>query len=534
MDRHDEHWKPRDVARLLSLVEAERRYAQEMVACLPVAVAVVAEDLTLSASNEVFRRVFGLTPERARQAPLDELLPLEGLADHARQILEAGGRYSITYRDVPVKAGPRTLRITMTGFRGWEQDAGPELLVVIEDMHDVWEKAWVESAAIRWSEKLEAEQRRQEARLHTEKMAALGRLGGRVAHDCNNLLMIVRGYGEELRSALPAESTQRTNVEEILAAANRLAGLSQRLVTLTPRPMQQPLPYDLNAAIQTQVEKLRSQPGSRVEMVTNLAPDLGRTATDPAAMDDVIAVLAARARDAMPDGGRLSIETAAVELIEGSDETIGGLAPGAYLTVRISDTGAPLDADTHGRLFEPFFAQEKLHRELDIAWAVVRNSGGDIRVSSEAGKGTTFTVYLPRMAAVEAPPAAETNLVPLETVLVVEDEGGIRSLMRRILQREGYQVLEAGDGEEALSVAGAHPETIHLLLTDVVMPRMNGRELAERLYPKRPGIKVLYVSGYTSDAVVRAATYPTGAGFLQKPFTLDALLGKVRQILTAA
>jgi signal transduction histidine kinase/CheY-like chemotaxis protein len=375
----------------------------------------------------------------------------------------------------------------------------------------------------------------------SEKMAGLGRLAGKITHDFNNLLMILSGYGEELLSNLPSDHPSREDAEEIVAAAQRLSAITNELLVFTRRPNLLPKVFDLNSLVGEMEGRLRQQLGDDIQLDLHLGPGVGQVNADSEAIANSILRLAEQARDAMPDGGRITISTAVTELTEGSPSDGESVAPGQYVTLTVSDTGPQLDEETRTRLFEPFFSSPRTSKALPGIYRVVKKSGGDIVVRSGAEAGADFTIYMPRHpepAEVAAPAVAVPTVVPvvpapkpMETVLVVEDEKGIRALMRKILRKQGYNVLEASRGEEALRISAEHKEPIDLLLTDVVMPQMSGRELADQLKKARPSMKVLFVSGYSDDDLVQYGPLPSGSAFLQKPFSLAALLEKTRNVL---
>ena len=386
---------------------------------------------------------------------------------------------------------------------------------------------------------ISAQKQQGEQAVQTEKMAALSRLASKVTHDCNNLLMIMSGYGEELLSDLPADSPSRNDVQEILAATERLSKITGELLTFTRRPMLLPKVISVNSVIEELDERLRRAAGDRVVLRMNLAPGLAQVNVDPEALANSVLRLTEHSRDAAPEGGRVTIETANVRQGEGSPRT--AIAPGDYVTVAISDSGPALDEETRTRLFEPFYTGPRAGRGLPGVYSVIKNSGGDVAVSSGPEGGAIFTIYLPwadapvtREERVSVPAPEVPAPKVMETVLVVEDEDGIRALMRKILQKQGYQVLEASRGDEAIQVADRYGAPIHLLLTDVVMPKMSGRELAERMAAARPHIKVLFVSGYTDEDMLQDGPLPSGAAFLQKPFSLAALLEKTRSVLNGS
>jgi CheY-like chemotaxis protein len=305
--------------------------------------------------------------------------------------------------------------------------------------------------------------------------------------------------------------------------------------------MLQPRVLDLNALLANLGKMLPRLIGEDIELQTVLAPDLRPTRADPGQIEQVILNLVVNARDAMPTGGRLTVETANVELDEEYARDHEDVQPGSYVMLAVTDTGCGMDRATLARVFEPFFTTKPVGQGtglgLATVYGIVKQTNGSVFAYSEVGIGTTFKVYLPCTS--DSRPGVETTPLPAalggrETVLLVEDEESVRALTRRVLQAKGYAVLEAANGPDALALVARHAGPLHLLVTDVVMPRMSGRELATRLEEVRPGVKVLYVSGYTDDAVVRHGVLEAGAMFLQKPFSPDALARKVRDVLTPA
>ena len=384
--------------------------------------------------------------------------------------------------------------------------------------------------------------RRMEEQLRqSQKMEAVGRLAGGVAHDFNNLLTAISGYSDLLLQRLPYYSTLRRDVEEIRKAGDRAAALTRQLLAFSRRQVLQPKVLDLNAVVKNMGQMLRRLIGEDIELSTDLSPSLSRVKADPGQIEQVIVNLAVNARDAMPGGGRITIATADADLSPVHAAAHSEVRPGPHVLLSVSDTGHGMSDETQAHLFEPFFTTKERGKGtglgLATVYGIVQQSGGHILVNSAADRGTTFLVYLPRVE-VHEDGARGTDRPPVpdpfpgtETVLLAEDEEVVRHLAREILSVNGYKVLEAGNGREALLVSEAHSGEIHLLLTDVVMPKMSGRELTDRIRPLRPGLRILYMSGYTDDAILRHGVLEDGIPFLQKPFTSDELARKVREVL---
>ena len=374
------------------------------------------------------------------------------------------------------------------------------------------------------------------------KMEAVGRLAGGVAHDFNNLLTVIKGHAELLLDSLDRRDPLRAEVEEVQKAAERAAALTRQLLAFSRQQVLAPQVLDLNTVVANVDRLLRRLLGEDIELHALLAPELGRVKADPGQLEQVILNLAVNARDAMPRGGKLRVETANVVLDETYARERVEVKPGAYVMLAVSDTGTGMDAETCSHIFEPFFTTKDPSKGtglgLSTVYGIVKQSDGHISVYSEPGMGSTFKIYLPQVeetaAAVPAQPSAAATDTGSETILLVEDEDGVRGLVRQVLKRKGYSVLEARDGGEALLTCEHYPQPIHLLLTDVVLAHMSGRELAERLAPMRQEMKVLYMSGYTDDAIVQHGVLTQEAAFLQKPFTTEALARKVREVLGAA
>jgi PAS domain S-box-containing protein len=375
----------------------------------------------------------------------------------------------------------------------------------------------------------------------SQKMEAVGRLAGGIAHDFNNLLMVISGYSEFLLDRLGPEPALRAPAQEIASAAGRATSLTRQLLAFSRKQMMAPKILDLNGIVTENLKMLTRMIGEDIDLVMVPASGLGAVRADAGQIEQVIMNLAVNARDAMPSGGKLTIETSNVSLDEEYARFHAPLRPGDYVMLTISDTGLGMDAETQSHIFEPFFTTKGLKGTglgLSTVYGIIKQSGGYIWVYSEPDKGTTFKIYLPRVAErVESLPqfvapadsvAAEPGT---ETILLVEDEANLRYLARQFLEKQGYRVIEAADGVVAVQIAVAHSGVIHLLLTDVIMPGMNGRELAQRMAEIRPNTKVLYMSGYTENVIGHNGTLDAGVRLLQKPFTLRDLKSKVREVL---
>ena len=379
----------------------------------------------------------------------------------------------------------------------------------------------------------------------SHKMEAIGRLAGGIAHDFNNLLMVISGYSEFLLDRLGPDLTLRSPAQEIAGAADRASSLTRQLLAFSRKQMLTPKVLDLNGVVSENLKMLNRIIGEDIELVMIPAAGLGAVRADAGQIEQVIMNLAVNARDAMPGGGRLTIETSNLTIDEEFARLHAPLLPGEYVVLSISDNGAGMDLETQSHIFEPFFTTKGLKGTglgLSTVYGIVKQSGGYIWVYSDAGKGTTFKVYLPRVAenfertaqvaALPEPPAAPAA-PGRETILLVEDENNLRYLARQFLEKQGYRVMEAPDGSVAMKMAAAHEGPIHLLLTDVIMPGMNGRELAQRLAEIRPDTKILYMSGYTENVIGRNGTLDAGIRLLQKPFTLRDLKNTVREVMNS-
>jgi PAS domain S-box-containing protein len=371
-----------------------------------------------------------------------------------------------------------------------------------------------------------------------QKMEAVGRLAGGVAHDFNNLLTVISGYGQLVLASLPPGDPNRELVREIAAAGDRAAGLTRQLLAFSRKQLVAPRVLDLKALLADLDSLVRRVIGEDVHLVTASDPDLWPVKADPGQVEQVVLNLVVNARDAMPTGGRLTIETRNVELDESYARGHAGAGSGPHVLLAVTDSGVGMDAATQARMFEPFFTtkgEKGTGLGLATVYGIVKQAGGHVSVYSEPSQGSTFKVYLPRapkgLPVSKSHPGLSAMPRGTETVLLVEDEEGVRALTRHVLNGCGYTVLEAADGRQAVRVAEQYGGQIDLLVTDVVMPDMGGRAVAERLLASRPGLKVLYLSGYTDDAVVRHGILEAQVQFVQKPFSPAALAQKVRDVL---
>jgi PAS domain S-box-containing protein len=487
--------------------------------------AILAVDLAWNVTrwNRAAERLFGWTAEEVLGGPLpfrpddqlDEVLARQSAEGQATDI---GGIEAQRRR----KDGSLVNVLLSTGVL---RDAGGQAIGYIIVVSDLTQH-----------KALEAQLRQ------AQKMEAVGQLAGGIAHDFNNLLTAVKVHAELLLEGLEPGSPQHTDVGEINKAATRAASLTRQLLAFSRKQLLKPQVLDLNATVDTIVPMIRRLIGEDIEVVTHLAPGVGPVTADPVQLEQVLVNLAVNARDAMPHGGVLVVETANVELDPTDpDRHRPSLGGDPYVMLTVTDSGCGMDAATLARVFDPFFTTKEPGKGtglgLSTAYGIVTQSGGYIRVSSVPGTGTTFTIYLPRTAAAVASPvsqAAPDVPVGSETVLIIEDEQAVRGLARRVLERQGYTVLEAQHGGDALRLVATYDGPIDLVLTDLVMPGVTGRALVEQLARGRPRFKVLFMSGYTDDEIMRRGLLEHGVEFLEKPFTVDALARTVREVLDGA
>ncbi len=632
MERTDfEQWKAKEVARLLALVETERRYYQEMVAMLPVAIVVLGPDRSVVSSNRAFRHLFGMKPEDLRRKTIEQVIPSQALVEKIRSV----HMHSDSQPYVFVDFDERQLRIAIVPVRNWDEEGEMETLLTVQDVtalsavqraapepvaapvldlpailwtadastfrflsvtgeaermlgfpashwlntpqffaerihpeERVSTMAFYEAATARggdasaefrsvspageaiWCREtirvkdgvmtgvltnISARKQLEQQLLTAERADALHSIAGRLAHDVNNPLMIITGYGEEMLQTLPPQSAARGDVQQILGASERISGIAGQLLGYTRRIANRPKPLNVAAVVAALEDKIAA--GERATVVVEAASEPVWAMADEAQLSEAILALASRDREEAKERSRITI-SCRVEVLA---EKLPGatLKPGVYTLLTIRDDGR--GAETGKNIFEGLLAKGT-GTDLARMYSTVREWGGDIGFSSEPFRGSTFLVYLPYaqpvMVAEPEPAPSPVEVVPepepekqIKTILLVEDEAGIRALVRKILARENYHVLDAGSAEEALNVVTASGNRIDLLVTDVILPGIGGRELAEGMREFLPGLKVLYVSGFTDDESVRAGAFPPGSKFLQKPFTLSALVGKVREAL---
>jgi PAS domain S-box-containing protein len=654
MERADfDQWKPKEVARLLALVETERRYYQEIVANLPVSLAIIGADLKVLSSNRHFRNKLGKKNDEVLGKEIAGLLEIEGVAGLAKQVVDSclpAPRLEANWREHPVSVHALPLR-------SWEEDSEAEALLLIEDrtlpavveaprtpreiksveLSDsvgamLWEadlssgklthvnreaenlfgypeaewldkdEVWTERVAPQDRERVkrfyssihdteaaeltvefqgrrtngstlfaresvriirdekgkpvrllgcttDISQRRESEDQHAtfEKSEGLYRLSAKLAHDLNNLLMIVAGYGEELKTALPVTHPLHNDMRQILEATERLYSVTTQLQTYTRRPVVTPKSTDVAQFIQGIRPQMEKAFGAKVELRIECAENLGKAKIDAGHVENALTALAQHAFLEMGGSG-LAVLRAVNAAVGESTGRSGSLEAGDYVRITLSHSGGVMSAEARERLLEPWLYGDEGVRDVKLslsnAYQIARHSGGDIRVDGEG-----FHFYLPMVSRAErdseravekaapaAPVATQVEVEPepqLETILVVEDESAIRALVRKILRRQGYQVLEASNGNEALGVLAEQKGRVDLLLTDVMMPGMNGVDLSHKAIEEWPEIRVLFVSGYTDENVLEGGKFPIGTAFLQKPFTLVGLLGKVREVLDA-
>ncbi len=483
----------------------------------------------LTKVNDKMCEIFGYTKEELERMTVNDIAHPEDMDKSPmfiqRTLRGETDRGTFEKRYLHKKGHVVTCQVSSSLVRN--ADGSP--LCFISHVHDITERKRAEE---------ESEVLREQFR-QSQKMEAIGRLAGGIAHDFNNLLTIIKGYSQLSLIELKEDSPLRKNIEHIHGATDRAANLVRQLLAFSRRQILEMKVLDLNAILTNLDNMLRRVIGEDIELITVLAEDLGRVKTDPGWIEQAIMNLVVNSRDAMASGGKLTIETGNADLDEAYTCSHVGVEPGRYVMLSVSDTGVGITPEVMERLFEPFFSTKEKDKGtglgLSTVYGIVKQSDGDIWVYSEPGKGATFKIYLPR---VDEPLEERREKVlgdellrGSETILLVEDEENVRKLALRVLERQGYKVLSARDGNDALLICEQHKGRIHLILTDVVMPGMSGHELAKRLKSLHPEIKVLYMSGYTDDTIVLHGVLVEGVNYIQKPFTVDALTKKIREVL---
>jgi two-component system, cell cycle sensor histidine kinase and response regulator CckA len=484
------------------------------------------ETLKVIAANEEAVRLYGYGAEEFCALTVAEILDQE---DESRKFYVGTGSPPPSEKTWRHRRKDGTVLFVETRTQDVEIDGWELRLVAV---HDVTARKRAEEALRRTEEQLR----------HAQKMEAVGRLAAGVAHDFNNLLSVVLGCANLVLEDLKPGDPIYAEVQEIKKAGERGGGLTRQLLAFSRKQLLQPRVIDLNQILVEIQPMLRRILGEDIELAVVPSRSLGKVHADPGQIEQILMNLIVNARDAMSEGGCVTIETANHELDASYGAEHVDVAPGRYVMFAVSDTGMGMDRAVQDRLFEPFFTTKEAGKGtglgLSTVFGIVKQSGGHIWVYSEVGKGTTFRIYLPlwegaEQATVPSAPSP-TTLHGAETVLLVEDEEQVRNVTRSILRRHGYNVLEAQNAGEALLICERYEAKIHLLVTDVVMPRMSGRELAMRLAPLRPEMKVLFVSGYTEMAIVHHGVIDAGVAFLQKPITPNALARKVRELIDSS
>jgi PAS domain S-box-containing protein len=504
----------------LALRESETRY-HALIEGVRDIVFALGPDGTVTSLNPAFESMTGWTADEWLGKPFEPLVHPEDLA-LLFEFVERAVRGE-TGRVSQLRLRTRKGDYRMGEFAATPQFRDGHLVGVLGIARDI-------------TDRLSLEQQLRQA----QKMEAVGRLAAGVAHDFNNILTAITGYAQLLLEDLDPAGQHREDVDEIRKAAERAAGLTRQLLAFSRQQVLQPTVLDLNTLVDETESMLGRLLGEDIQLATALAADLGAVKTDRSQIEQVILNLAVNARDAMPQGGKLTIETANIEMDDAYARDHFPAKPGAYVMLAVTDTGTGMSPETQTHMFEPFFTTKAKGQGtglgLATVYGIIKQSAGYIWVYTEPGHGTSFKIYLPRVMQLPERRAASAPSQPAamdgtETVLLAEDEAAVRAVARQALQRHGYTVLEAQSGEAALDLAQRHSGRIHLLLTDVIMPGMSGRALALRLVPMRPDVRIIYMSGYTDDAITRHGVLEPGVTYVQKPFTPDALVRKVREVL---
>jgi two-component system cell cycle sensor histidine kinase/response regulator CckA len=504
-----------------ALKESEE-YLYQIINCIGDSIFVMDNQYRFILLNDAACEFVGKSREELVGKPRPEFVPVERIQSLKEQeeLVFKTGRETVTEDSVPDWQG--NFRILMTKKSILTDRSGNKQLVGVS--RDITEY-----------------KRLQAQFLQSQKMEAIGVLAGGVAHDFNNLLNVINGYSELILETLAPDNSIRRDLELIREAGQHAASLTSQLLAFSRKQILQPEILDLNAAITQMSSMLRRLIGEDIEIVAATQPDLGLVNADPGQIQQIIMNLAVNARDAMPQGGKLTIETSNVDCDEDYVKNHSDVSAGSYVMLAITDNGIGIDDATKAHLFEPFFTTKAKGKGtglgLSTIYGIVKQSNGFIWVYSEPGKGTTFKIYFPRVedetAGTRAKSETELESQGSETVLIVEDEASVRALACRILKKRGYTILEAPDAKQAQIIAEEYAGKIHLLLTDVVMPGMTGKQLVLNLKSRRPDMKVLYISGYTNNSIVHHGMLEPGVAFLQKPFAIKSLARKVREVINS-
>jgi two-component system cell cycle sensor histidine kinase/response regulator CckA len=469
-------------------------------------------------ANDAFLTLLGRTREEMHGRTTIELGVWRDAAERARTVEALGTHGTVRDLDLEFRTARGAIRHVLASIERIELAGRPCLLMLAYDISD----------------RMRLEDQLRQA----QKMEAIGRLAGGLAHDFNNLLGVVIGYCDLLFRKLPADLPERAEINEIRSAAEGASGLTRQLLAFSRRQVLEPRVLDLNDVVRRAERMLKPLLGDDVTLVIRLGSDVPLVLADAGQIDQVLMNLAVNSRDAMPRGGRITIETGASRFDDTTVPALPGANPGSFATLAVTDTGSGMDAETIAHIFEPFFTTKEVGKGtglgLATVYGIVQQSSGFIAVTSTPGAGTTFRIHLPETNAVPAQPQPVTPAASTPhgggTILVVEDSAQLRELFRDVLELHGYKVLDAANGRAALEVAAGFEGTIDLLLTDVIMPEMNGRQLADHLTGSRPGIKVMFASGYSADDLVRHGV-EAGMAYMQKPFSPEALAQRVGDIL---
>jgi len=476
-------------------------------------------------ANRRTEEMFGYSAEELLGQRIELLLPESFRSSHTRQ---RDGYFASPH------ARPMGIGMDLSGRRRDGTEFPVEVSLSYVEIEDgLFAIAFVSDIGQR--------KRLEEQLMHAQKMEAVGRLAGGVAHDFNNMLTVISGYNRMIIEELSALDPLRGYAEEVQQAADRAAALTNQLLSFSRRQIMKPRVLNVNQLIGQTEKMLRRLIGEDIELVLNLNPEIGNIKADPNHIAQAIVNLAVNSRDAMPSGGRLIVETGNTQLDENYARTHIGVKPGEFVMIAVTDNGHGMDAATRRRIFEPFFTTKERGKGtglgLATVYGMVKQTGGDIWVYSEPNRGTTFKLYFPRVAGEttgESPVAETASYNGSGTILVVEDEKSVRDLTVKLLTQLGYKVLAAASGKEALEISNAYSGEIALLATDVVMPGMSGRQVADALLSHRPRMRVLYLSGYTENTVVDHGVVDASVDFLSKPFCKEVLGQKVREILSRA